>query len=384
MDDRSSGWWEGLVGPGKAIDTSSFRVICISVLGSPYSPTNPTSLNPETGKPYRTSFPTLTPTDLARCHALALKQMGINFSEKAPLHAVVGASLGGMQSLQFASLYSEAVSRVVAISATGRTTPFSVGIRSIQRKAIQQDPHFHGGNYQDYGTIPAKGLHLARELGSMFYRSREEIDGRFDWSPSPVQQAISLAMAEGHHPSHAHAAATSSSHNGGGIHWTKRSWEVESWMDWQGYRFIRSYDANCYLLLSKCMDLQNLGDGADGRMTFAQGAARITAKALLIGTKQDALIPAEELRCLAELINSKSDTTPQRPCSAKSGENHNDDGKDDKEEDGKQARYVEISSKYGHDAFLKDTSLFEGHLRRFLGGGEGGGVAAKKHQHQLR
>jgi hypothetical protein len=154
-DDPSPGWWQEYVGAGKPIDTRHWRVICISVLGSPFSPTNPTAADPATGRQYRARFPQLTPTDLARCHAEVLRHLGFTIEPYAaaadtaaataaaggpaaaaptgacgdkhhePLHAVVGASLGGMQALQFASLFPSSVSRLVSIASTGRTTPFT-------------------------------------------------------------------------------------------------------------------------------------------------------------------------------------------------------------------------------------------------------------------
>jgi homoserine O-acetyltransferase len=180
-----------------------------------------------------------------------------------------------MQALQFASLFPERAARVLAIAATGRTTPFTVGIRHMQRKAILWDPEFHGGDYADHGTVPAKGLQIAREMGTLFYRSREEFDARLNWAPFGDRHFTALD-----------------------------TWEVETYLDYAGERFVRRFDANAYPLLSKCMDLIDLGDGYSGRLSYAQGAARIADETLLIGVKQGALIPMQELRCLAELINT--------------------------------------------------------------------------------
>lgn len=205
-DDPSPGWWQDMVGPDKPIDTRHWRVLCISVLGSPSCPTNPATVDPATGKQYRARFPQLSPTDLARCHASALRLLGFSIPAESqapdngggsgkgapsplpsaePLHAVVGSSLGGMQALQFASLYPSALSRLVSVASTGRTTPFTVGIRRAQRRAILADRDFAGGDYADVpGRGPWEGLKQAREIGTLFYRSREEFDRRFAWSPS--------------------------------------------------------------------------------------------------------------------------------------------------------------------------------------------------------
>jgi len=159
------------------------------------------SVNPVTGKPWRSTFPVLTPTDLARCHHAVLQQLGVT----GKLHAVVGSSLGGMQALQFASLFPAAAAKVVAIASTGRTTPFTVGIRRMQRKAILSDPAYHKGDYADHNTGPYSGLAIARELGTLFYRSRQEFDARFQWT----------AFGDRHFTSN-------------------DTWEVETYLNYQG------------------------------------------------------------------------------------------------------------------------------------------------------
>lgn len=319
FDDPSPGWWQEMVGAGKAIDTRHFRVICLSVLGSPFSPTNPTSLNPVTSKPYRTHFPQLSPTDLARCHRAVLEVLGLTHS---PVHAIIGSSLGGMQALQYGSLYPLSTSKIIAIAATGRTTPFTVAIRRMQRRAILSDPHYFRGDYDDHRNGPWDGLRMARELGTIFYRSRQEFDNRFAWNPTGDRHFTSVD-----------------------------TWEVESYLTYAGAKIIRRYDPNCYLLLSKCMDLQDLGDGYDNRNTYAEGAQRIKAKCLLMGVIQDALIPMDELRTLADTINSQPSNTPLLPSSESSSI---------------QARFVPIDSIYGHDSFLKDFDFISRHVRTYL------------------
>jgi homoserine O-acetyltransferase len=376
LDDQSPGWWENIVGPGKAIDTNHWRVICCSLLGSPYSQTTTTAINRRTGRQYRRGFPTVTPTDLARCHEAVLRHLGVD----GQLHAVVGSSLGGMQALQFASLYPERAARVLAIAATGRTTPFTVGIRHMQRKAILWDPEYHDGDYADHGTVPAKGLQIAREMGTLFYRSREEFDARFNWAPFGDRNFTALD-----------------------------TWEVETYLNYAGARFVRRFDANAYLLLSKCMDLMDLGDGYSGRLSYAQGAARIVAETLLIGVKQDALIPMQELRCLAELINtahagdggdggemewsaSRGCWQKQPPLSSGSGAegeagerspasnsassapaavagssgSHESAPVDHAGQRRNLATFLEMDSPFGHDAFLKEADWLTPRIRPFL------------------
>jgi homoserine O-acetyltransferase len=209
--DPSRGWWEPMVGAGKAVDTRKWRVICLSVLGSHFGPTNPASPRPGAApaRSWRADFPQLTPTDLARCHRLALEALGVldgpggaaAAPAREPLHAVVGASLGGMQALQFGSLFPGDVRRLVAVACTGRTTPFTVALRRSQRRAILADPEYRDGDYADFGSGrgPVEGLRLARELGTILYRSREEFDARFDWSPSSASAAKEDTARAVHH-----------------------------------------------------------------------------------------------------------------------------------------------------------------------------------------
>ena len=138
-DNPAPGWWEDVVGPAKPIDTRHWRVICISVPGSPFSPTQPAAPCPQMGAPLRAAFPQLTPSDVARAHRAVLEAIGVT----EPVHAVVGSSFGGMQALQYASLFPDLVKRLVAVSCTGRTTPFTMLVRRMQRRAILADPGYH-------------------------------------------------------------------------------------------------------------------------------------------------------------------------------------------------------------------------------------------------
>lgn len=165
-DDPSPGWWQEIVGSAKAVDTRHWRVVCLSVVGSPFSTTQPASTNPDTGKPYRATFPQISPTDVARVHRAVLEHIGIS----EPVHAAVGASFGGMQVLQYASLFPDLVQRIIAISCTGRTTPFTMLVRRMQRRAILSDPGYLNGDYADHDTGPWEGLKQAREFGTLFYR----------------------------------------------------------------------------------------------------------------------------------------------------------------------------------------------------------------------
>jgi homoserine O-acetyltransferase len=288
VDDMSPGWWEGMVGPGKWIDTNYFRVICASNIGSPMGSTSPITIDPATGKEYGSTFPQITPKDIVKGHASVLDFLGI---EK--VHAVVGGSFGGIQALQFASTYNDRLDRAVAISSTGRTTPGTVAFRRVQRQIILSDPEYKNGMYEK-GKGPFRGLSIARQLGMITYRSREEFDDRFNWDVA------------------------------GDTHWTQPTFEVEHYMAYQGTKFSTKYDANCYLLLSKCMDLMDLGRGYD---MYSTGVQRIKVPLLSLGVNQDLLIPCEEQENIIKIMQKY---------------NH------------KECHFEALSSAYGHDAMFHD------------------------------
>lgn len=298
-DDPTPGWWEGMVGPGLGIDTSRYRVVCASILGSPFGSTSPLSVDPSRGKPYGREFPQITPADQARLHALVLDHLGIR-----QVRAVVGSSLGGMQALQFAAQFPSRTQRVISISATGKTTPGTVALRRVGRLAIMNDPDYKDGFYEP-GKGPHRGLAVARELGTITYRSRDEFNQRFRWDPV------------------------------GPLNPRAASFEVEQYLSAQAQRFVNRFDANCYLLLSRCMDLMDLGAG---QKTYADGVLRISAPAFIMGVDRDMLIPPTEQQHLAHLLESHD----------------------------RSVRFEILSSMYGHDAFLKDYDWFGPRIRAFI------------------
>ena len=298
-DDPTPGWWEKMIGPGLGIDTDHFRVICPSILGSPFGTTCPLSVDPRTGKPYARDFPQITPADQAGCHARLLAHLGVD-----QVHAVIGASLGGMQALELAAQFPDRTGRVVSIAATGKTSPGTVALRRVGRLAIMNDPEFKDGRYES-GKGPTRGLAVARELGTVTYRSFEEFNQRFSWDPMGPLTAHALTF------------------------------EVEEYLAAQGRRFVHRFDANCYLILSRCMDLMDLGAGMD---TYAEGVLRIQAPIFIVGVDRDILIPVSEQRHLAHLLDSH----------------------------GRPVRFEVVSSIHGHDAFLKEYDWFTPRIREFL------------------
>ena len=309
LGDPSPGWWEGMVGPGQYIDTDRFRVISASNLGGPFGTTSPLSTNPATGQPYRMSFPQITPADQARVHRRLLQHLGLE-----EVHSMIGSSMGGMIALQFASLFPSFVKRLGVTACTAKTTPGTVARRRVQRRAIVADPDFLDGNYaspSEDGPWPHSGMKVAREIGMICYRSREEFDQRFAWSvgrDQAIQEGSTLhPLVEAH-------------------------FDVEKYMEWMGKKFAKArYDPCCYLLQSRSMDLMDLGFESG---SYAEGALRIDAERIFAcGILQDELIPSRELQSFAELLATRQ--LPELDGGAGAVEDE------------------PMDSLYGHDAFFK-------------------------------
>src|ERR1700733_4514154 len=181
--DRTEGWWEGMVGPGLAIDSNRFFIVCVNSLGSCFGSTGPASLNPATQTPYRLDFPDLSIEDIARAGFETLPSLGVERAE-----AVIGPSLGGMVVLAYAAQFPGAARRLISISGTAGASPFAIALRSIQREAILRDPDWCGGAYTDEQP-PATGMRIARKLGMMTYRSAAEWRERFGRQPASGEES---------------------------------------------------------------------------------------------------------------------------------------------------------------------------------------------------
>lgn len=299
--NHSPGWWDALIGPGRALDTNEFHVICPSILGSCYGTTGPSELNPATGQCWGPDFPIITVRDMVAAHGKLLDALGIN-----EIHCVVGGSLGGMQSLQFAIQFPSRAAKAISISATDRTRPYTAAIRHLGRQAITSDPLWNGGRYGD--EPPIHGLRLAREVGTLFYRSREEFNERFEWDPinTPVH---------------------------GGI-----VFDVENYLAHQGKKVVQHFDANSYVALSMAMDLHDIGRGFPSIEAAVDGTQ---SEFLIAGVTEDRLIPCDEQRDLYGLLVLQ----------------------------GINARWEELSSPVGHDTFLVDMDLIAALLTPFLAQG---------------
>jgi homoserine O-acetyltransferase len=267
--DPASGWWEDMVGPDKPIDTNRYFVVCANSLGSCFGSSGPASTNPDTGDHYRLSFPVLCLEDIANAGATVIEHLGIN-----QLHTVLGASMGGMTALAFTLLHPERARGLISISSAARTLPFSIAVRSLQREMIRRDPAWYNGNY-DFAEGPATGMRLARKLGMISYRSADEWAERFG-----RERAMSGTDAE----------------NPFGI-----DFEVESYLEAQANKFVGTFDANCYLYLSRAMDLF---DVADHGGSLDRGLRRVALeRAMVIGVESDFLFPVGQQEELATGLN---------------------------------------------------------------------------------
>jgi homoserine O-acetyltransferase len=303
-EDPSPGWWEDMVGPGKPLDTNRYFVICVNSLGSCFGSTGPASINPATKDHYRLSFPVLCVEDIANAGAALLDHLQVS-----TLHTVLGASMGGMTALAFALQHPGRAQGMISISAAARSQPFSIAIRSLQREMIRRDEAWKAGNY-DFDAPPAIGMRLARKLGMISYRSASEWTERFG-------RERALDEAPRNDPF--------------GL-----DFEVESYLEAHANKFVGSFDANCYLYLSRAMDLF---DVADQGGSLDKGLARIgLQRALIIGVETDFLFPIEQQEELAQGLTSYV----------------------------ADVEFMRLASLQGHDSFLVDMDRFRPAVARFF------------------
>ncbi|XP_020612275.1 serine O-acetyltransferase-like [Orbicella faveolata] len=268
-ENPAPGWWESFVGPGCALDSDKFFIICCNNVGGCYGSSGPSSINPVTNKPYATTFPIVSVDDMVRSFFLTLDSLGI---EK--VHAVVGASLGGMSSLIAAALYPDRVGRVVTISACAQSHPASIALRYVQRRVLMSDPNWNKGFYYD-GAYPRLGMKHAREVATITYRSGPEWEQRF--GRKRIEDQVSPNFCP--------------------------EFEIESYLDYQGDSFCVKYDPNSLLYISKAMDLFDLGEGFS---SLLEGVARIQCPTLVLGVQSDVLFPVTQQRELESLLKGDS------------------------------------------------------------------------------
>ena len=302
--DTSPGWWEYMIGPGKAIDTDRFFVVCANTLGGCYGSTGPGSTNPETGRRYGADFPDVTVEDIASSGYHLMQELGVR-----NLHAAVGSSMGGMSSIAYALLYPGEIDYLVSISAATRALPLTIALRSLQREIIRSDPAWNGGQYDD-DNRPLSGMSLARKLGLVSYRAADEWNSKFDRSRLPAEKLTGARF--------------------------EREFEIENYLEYNAQKFIASFDPNSYLYLSRAMDWFDIAEHGES-MVDAMSKLRVS-RALVVGVTTDILFPLRQQKEIADLMRDA----------------------------GTDVDYVEIDSVNGHDAFLIDDAHFSPVVKKFL------------------
>ncbi len=301
---KEAGWWEPLVGPGKAFDTDRYFVVCSNVLGGCYGTTGPASLDVRRDRPYAMRFPVVTIRDMVKVQKRLLDHLGVK-----RLACVAGGSMGGMQALEWGVCYPQTVERIIAIAASGRLSPIGIAFNQAGRRAILNDPSWQKGEY--YGRqIPRDGLSLARLIATITYRSYESFESRFGRTLQKAGEENQLSIRD--------------------------QFLVESYLDYQGEKLTCRFDPNAYLYLSKAMDLHDLGRGYS---CLEAALGRIKARVFLMGISTDILFYPQEVRGLAVEI---------RRC-------------------GVDARYDELTSPHGHDSFLIEYNTMASYIRDCLG-----------------
>ncbi|MGH9627326.1 MAG: homoserine O-acetyltransferase MetX [Bryobacteraceae bacterium] len=304
-DGGTPGWWDSMIGPGKAFDTDQYFVISSNVLGGCRGATGPSSINPETGCPYGMSFPLITISDMVRLQKKLIDSLGIE-----RLLAVAGGSMGGMQALEWAVAYPEAVASAIPIAATARHSAQQIAFNEVGRQAIMADPDWNEGRYYG-GKPPARGLSVARMVGHITYMSDDSMREKFGRRFRDMGQTLDFSQV----------------------------FEVESYLRYRGSQFVDRFDANSYIYITKAMDFFDL---ANGYGTLAAAIERTKARFLVLSFTSDWLYPTyQSLEIVSALRGRNRDVA-----------------------------FCELPSNYGHDAFLvevgEQTELVRGFLASTL------------------
>lgn len=301
-DKARIGWWDNMIGPGKAFDTDRYFVICVNVIGGCKGSTGPSSINPRTGRPYGLTFPVVTIGDMVRAQKRLLEHLGIE-----SLLTVTGGSMGGMQALQWAVAYPDSVRSCIPIATTARLSAQGIAFNEVSRQAIMADPNWRRGDYYGH-TPPNAGLAIARMVGHITYLSDESMHRKFG-------RRLRAQEKYGYH------FAT--------------DFEVESYLRHQGDSFIRRFDANSYLYITKAIDYFDL---ANGHGTLAEAFRGTKARFLVISFSSDWLYPSYQSKDIVRALRAND----------------------------VDVSYCEIPSSYGHDAFLLEEEAQTKMIRGFL------------------
>ncbi|MFA7302943.1 MAG: homoserine O-acetyltransferase [Methanoregula sp.] len=304
--EKRTGWWDTVVGPGKAFDTDRYYVICSNVIGGCKGSTGPSSENPANKKPYAASFPVITIRDMVNTQKLLIDHLGIS-----QLYAVAGGSMGGMQVLQWTISYPDLVKKAIVIAASGYSTPQQIAFNEVGRQAIVSDPEWNGGNYYDRKSYdsngPVRGLSLARMVGHITYLSNESMHEKFGRALQGKDR-IGFDFST--------------------------DFAVESYLHHQGDTFTKRFDANSYLYITKAIDYFDLTQGG----SLTEGLKPATAAFLVISVSSDWLYPPYQSQEIVSALTAND----------------------------REVHYCEIRSNYGHDAFLLESGQINYLVGKFL------------------
>ena len=305
---RSLGWWDGMIGPGKAFDTDRFFVVSTNLLGGCRGTTGPSSQDPATGRPYGSAFPVITVADMVRAQRAFLTELGLE-----RVAAVAGGSLGGMQALEWAVLYGEQVGAIIAIASTHALRPQGIAWNAIARNSITADPDWQGGHFYGTGRTPARGMGVARMLGHMTYLSAQALGQKFG---RRLQNADDVRYVL-----------------------NEPEFEIESYLKHQGDNFVKRFDANTYLYTSRALSYFDLARQY-GAGNLVSALHNVRARTLLIAFSSDWLYPPGDSEELAAALRAA----------------------------GKDVELHVIDAPYGHDCFLLEEARQTPIIRRFLAG----------------
>ncbi len=300
------GWWDGMIGPGKAFDTERFFVVSSNLLGGCRGTTGPASTNPATGRPYGTDFPVITVADMVRVERALLNELGI-----ARLAAIAGGSLGGMQALEWAVLYPDQVDAIIPIASTYALRPQGVAWNAIARNAIVADPDWQGGHYHGTGRAPNAGMGVARMVGHITYLSAVSLERKFG---RRLQFSDDIRYRL-----------------------TDPEFEVENYLRYQADSFVKRFDANTYLYTSRALTYFDLARQYGGGR-LADAVRGIKARTLLIAFSSDWLYPPGDSEALAAALRAE----------------------------GKDVELHVIEAPYGHDCFLLEEARQTPKIQEFL------------------
>jgi homoserine O-acetyltransferase/O-succinyltransferase len=330
--ERSEGWWDTMIGPGKAVDTDRFFVIGVNNLGSCFGSTGPMHANPETGRIYGADFPVVTVEDWVNAQARLLDVLGIE-----TLAAVMGGSLGGMQALSWTLQYPQRVRHAVVVASAPNLTAENIAFNEVARRAIVTDPDFHGGNFYERGVIPKRGLRIARMIGHITYLSDDVMNEKFGRGlrpPAPPAGTASPAVE-------AARAADDGMASGSAIRdylYTTQDieFQIESYLRYQGDKFSEYFDANTYLLITRALDYFDPALRHDGNLARALAGAH--AKFLLVSFTTDwRFAPKRSREMVKALLDNRRDVS-----------------------------YAEIDAPHGHDAFLLEDARYLDLVRSYF------------------